>query len=113
MSILYPVSVSKKPDSSLSDVSENSVQNKVITQALNSKQDAPTTYTGVVEAGNEAVVFTNDLFANDVIIANILTNNENTIIVNAEQDKSTKSITITILPMDVDVTVLLYISIPG
>ena len=118
MSILYPVSIVEKPDAVLSDTSENSIQNKAVDAAIKTlytliseKQDAPTSFTGTILAGDTELEFVNEVFAKDVIITSILTDNEETMILGVDQDTVNKKITITIDPMAVDVTVVMSIMI--
>ena len=78
---------------------------------LAEKQDAPTNFTGILRAGETQITFTNDVFANDVIITNIFTDNENAMVTNAEQNTENKTVTLTISAMDVDVTVMISIAV--
>ena len=93
--------------------SENAVASGGVYEALSEKQEAPKIFDEILTAGNTTVTFTDDIFENDIVFT-IFTDNENTIIVSAEHDKVSKTITIEILEaMPDDITVRVCVNLEG
>ena len=93
--------------------SENAVASGGVYNALSEKQEAPKIFDETLTAGNTTVTFTDDMFERDVVFT-IFTDNENTIIVSAEHDKTAKTITIEILEaMPMDITVRVCVNLEG
>ena len=93
--------------------SENAVASGGVYNALSEKQEAPKIFDETLTAGNTTVTFTDDMFERDVVFT-IFTDNENTIIVSAEHNKTSKTITIEILEaMPIDITVRVCVNLEG
>ena len=93
--------------------SENAVASGGVYTALSEKQEAPKIFDETLTAGNTTVTFTDDMFERDVVFT-IFTDNENTIIVSAEHNKTAKTITIEILEaMPMDITVRVCVNLEG
>jgi len=98
-------------DSEPIENSPNPVTSGGLFAILQGKQEAPTVFDKILPAGQKTITFTHDIFAENISF-DVLTDNINTIVVSANQDKANRTITIEILEaMDVDITVRLCISI--
>lgn len=89
--------------------SENAVSSGGVYEALQNKKDSPVVIEGTLLSGYNAITFTNDVFSEDVAFQ-FFTDNEETVITGAEIDPVSKTLTLTVEPMSVNVKIRICVN---
>lgn len=85
--------------------SDNPVSSGGVYDVLQDKQDAPITLENILRIGENEIDFIDDIFSTEDVSLSFFTDNKNTIITEVEIDTNTKTLTLYVEPMDVDVVI--------